>query len=968
MIANSNMKQKTWILKTLNIRKEEASPVFLMMLFSFFVGLSLSCYFTASNAIFLKHFPPKMIPVSFIASGIIVCLAWWIFTLIDKRSSFSQQVIFKFIFVFISVLAISTGVWMYDTAWLAFILYTWVRVMVYITLVNFWGLAGKLFNIRQGKRIFGLISIGEVISTIIGYFSIPLMLQFLKTPDLLFLSSFSLFICLIIVLIIFKTFSEQLQGIQLPAAKSAAKIRSEWNYLNLIKKPYFLLISMMALLPIFGYLFVDFLFLSQTKGEFDNNPETIARFFGIFLGFVAIVELIFKLVSGRFLDKYGLKPSLISLPLILAFSILLAALFGSLYGPTGLFFAFLALARLFERSVRGAVYEPAFQLLYQPVPNEQRLTFQNQIEGIPKALGTVVTGVVILILSSFSVFNLVYFNYFFLAVLGLWIWLSVKMYSEYRNLLKVKISEIQHELINPSTTEVALIERSLLASSSDNIHHLVEVFEKIAPAAIDQAMENAYAAAPQSIKSDIAEKIQQKRKEIKEAEDFSFDFLVQLSRSGDPHTRENAARLAGYSGRYNTYKILIQLLKDPVPNVKKAAIISAGKIKRYELWSILIENLVSPEYGSVSCMALKMIGAPILAELDQYFDKIADHKIGQLRIIRIYESVGGEKAVKLLRNKISYPDKDVRYQVMLSLSNLEYHASVSESPFITQTIEESVEIMVWIMANLLDTEGYTENMVLQNALLQELEEKKENIFLLLSLLYDTRTIRHIRETIESQDVKARVYALEICDMTFSDEIKVMFLPLFEDIPLQERLHRFRFRFPQEKLTRYDRLHEIINKDFTKINRWTKACAIYHLGLLQKRDGTSDESVLAAHLVNPDVVLGELAAWMLFCHNEQYYLSTIRRFEKKEDPRIQKIVEKIKERQKTPGILLFETILRLKESPLFAPVPEIELVPLAIAIGPGDEKIVPEEVLFEFMTGNLLLAERYLNLRSLNVVK
>ena len=957
------MRKKEWLTKLLNIRSEEFKPVFLLMLFSFFIGLSLSFYFTASNAIFLKHFPPKMIPVSFIASGIIVCVAWWIFSRIDKKLSFSRQVSLKFLFVFITVLAISIGVWAFDTKWLAFIMYTWVRVMVYITLVNFWGMAGKLFNIRQGKRIFGLISVGEVISIIIGYFSIPLILHFLKTQDLLFLASFSLFICLIMVFIIFRTFGDQLQAAKIPSGLNKTRVKSEWNYWNLLKKPYFLLISLMALLPIFGYLFVDFLFLAQTKREFVNNPETIARFFGIFLGFVAIVELIFKLFSGRFLDKYGLKPSLVSLPLILAFSIVLAAVFGSIYGPTGLFFAFIAFARLFERSVRGAVYEPAFQLLYQPVPNEQRLAFQNQIEGIPKALGTVITGVVILLLSSFSIFNLVHFNYFFLAILGLWVWLAYKMYEEYRSLLKVKISEIKHEAMKPGETEVAILEKSLSAVSPQGFQYMVEVFEKVAPASLDKALENACSKAPEEIKLKIRKKIEENRKEIMEAEDFSFDFMVQLSHSGDSETRENAAKLLGYSGRYNTYKILIQLLKDPSPNVKKAALISSGKIKRYELWPILMECLISPEYGNVASVALSMIGAPILSELDHHFDKISDHKLAQMQIIRIYESVGGEKAVKLLRNKISYPDKDVRYQVMLSLSNLEYHASISETPFIRQTIEESSETMVWIMAALLDIGGSMENLALQNALLQEMEEKKENIFLLLSLLYETRTIRHIRETIESQDAKARIYALEICDMTFSDEIKELFLPLFEDISIPERLHRFRHRFPQEKFSIHERLCEIINKDFTKINRWTKACAIYLLGQQEIQTGDGSEAILAAQFVNPDPLLGELAAWMLFSRDKQYYFNTIYRFEKKEDSGISRIIGKIKEREKNPGILLYEKILILKETPLFSPVPEAALVDLAMTLRNQDSKSVPEEILFEYMTSNLILAERYLNLRS-----
>jgi hypothetical protein len=473
------MKRQNWMLKTLNIRKEEVTSVSLMVLFSFFVGLSLSFYFTSSNAIFLKHFSPKMIPVSFIASGIIVYLAWYLFSYIDKKSTLFRQVSLKFLFVFITVLAISIGVWAFDSKWIAFIMYTWVRVMVYITLVNFWGIAGRLFNIRQGKRIFGLISVGEVISTIIGYFSIPLILKILKAPDLLFLSSFSLLLCLIFVFVIFKTFKEQLQPVKSPPILKQKEKKSEWGYWNLVKKPYFQMISLMALLPIFGYLFVDFLFLAQTKVEFSNNPETIARFLGIFLGSIAILELILKLFSGRFLNKYGLRPGLLSLPVVLLSSILLAAIFGTLYGPIGLFFSFISLARFFERSIRGAIYEPSFQLLYQPIPAEQRLPFQNQIEGIPKASGTVITGLVILIFSVIPGVTLVHYNWLFILILGYWIWISFKMYTEYRNMLKNKLSEMKSAELIEQDPMVALIRQTLSTADAGHLPKIIDFFEKV---------------------------------------------------------------------------------------------------------------------------------------------------------------------------------------------------------------------------------------------------------------------------------------------------------------------------------------------------------------------------------------------------------------------------------------------------------------------------------------------------------
>jgi predicted MFS family arabinose efflux permease len=226
------MKQKTGILKLLNIQAGEGKAVLLLMIYSFFMGLSLAFFFTSTNAIFLTYFEPKMIPVSFIASGIAVYLAWLLLSLIDKRLSVSNQLVVKLLFITISVVFISVAESIAETGWLAFFMFTWVRVIVYISLVTFWGVAAKLFNIRQGKRIFGLISTGEVISLIIGYFSIPLLLRFMKTTDLLFLAAFSLIVCVVVVILIIKNFKDKLEPVKQKPTEKAVKNeeKTSWKY------------------------------------------------------------------------------------------------------------------------------------------------------------------------------------------------------------------------------------------------------------------------------------------------------------------------------------------------------------------------------------------------------------------------------------------------------------------------------------------------------------------------------------------------------------------------------------------------------------------------------------------------------------------------------------------------------------------------------------------------------------------
>jgi len=947
------MKKESRILKIMNIRPEESKAVYLLIAFSFFTGLTLSFYFTASNAIFLRHFKPSMIPVSFIVSGVLIYLAWLAFSKIDRRLSFSNQVLVKMVFVFITVLAISIGVYVLNNSWLIFIMYTWVRIVVYMTLVTFWGIAGKLFNIRQGKRIFGLIGIGEVISVMIGYFSIPLILNFLKASELLFLSSATLLLCFIMAQIILRTFKDQLSESNTLNQKTIIKKVPETSYWKLVKEPYFMLISLMALLPIFGYLFVDFLFLSQTKIEFANNPETIAGFFGIFLGFVAFIELVFKLISGRFLDKYGLKPSMISLPVILLASIFIAATFGSLYGAVGLFFAFISMARLFERSVRSAFYEPAFQLLYQPVPVNQRLIFQNQIEGIPKALGTVITGVVILLFSTIHSFNLIHYNWFFILVLSFWIWIAVKMYEAYRNMLKSKLHELKSDKTSIHRSLNEIVNQKLKSASEEDFERIFKICEIANPVFTEEILELMFDEAPEAVKLMILNKLLDRQmvnsvrfvkglntdlysEELKlrirttleylqYAENMSFDEIAQLCKSTEPFERLKAVYLLGSSGKYSTIKLLHGLTKDSSLEVKRAVIIASGKVKRYELWPFITENLSIPHYAGAALLAVQRIGEPILSEVEHLFDKSSGNVLVQIRILKLYETLEGGKAIKFLRDKMFFPNKDVRNQALVSLSNRNYQAVASEIQPLKTIIEETVEYILWLLASLQDLHDFEESFELKMALLAEMEGQKEHLFFLLSLIYDITTINHIREHIESKDANAKVYALEIGDMMISDDIKEIFFPIFEDLPIQERLNRFTFTFPQEKLNPKERIYDILNKEYLLTNRYSKTCALKILGILKKEDNLQAERVLAANLVHNDRLLSEVAATSLHHLNLTYYEQIMSSLKKRGNKEIVGLEKLINLHGQKKEFLMFEKVGLLKDTDLFTTVSEIDII-------------------------------------------
>jgi hypothetical protein len=170
---------------------------------------------------------------------------------------------------------------------------------------------------------------------------------------------------------------------------------------------------------------------------------------------------------------------------------------------------------------------------------------------------------------------------------------------------------------------------------------------------------------------------------------------------------------------------------------------------------------------------------------------------------------------------------------------------------IKEIIDEEIAIINWVMAAMVDIQKGNEIHLLVDALQFELVQKKENVFLLLSMLYDSKTIKYIQESFQNGSQESRVFATEMLDLTVSPEIKEIFLPLLEDLSVEESLRLFRDKYPQQKMTVGERLNDIINKDYLKINRWTKACAIICL------NGFPDnETVLLSNILNPDPFIME----------------------------------------------------------------------------------------------------------------
>ncbi|MDF1547541.1 MAG: hypothetical protein P1P88_06950 [Bacteroidales bacterium] len=901
------MKGKTFIYTALNLEKGEGSLVALPVLYSFFAGASLAFFVTGSTALFLNLFDRDMLSLAFIAAGIIVWIVGQIFSLVQKRFDFTKSLTASVAFLLISIFIFIAFFIVAKPLAIIFIIYAWIRVFAYIHAVTFWGMAGRMFSLRQGKRLFGLISGGEVVASIVAFFSVPFLLKIISTEDLLIISGITLFTAFLVMLFIVRKFKDKLSDSAPGLGKKTEKVTLKKT--SFLQNRYYKLFFVIAFIPIFAQFFVDFIFQAQAKLEYPDK-ESLTAFVGVFFGISSIVEFFLKtFISGRLLSKYGMRFGLLAFPLVLAFSFVLATAFGLIYGAASLFFSFVTLGRLFTRAVRTSFNDPATQILYQPLPPEERIAFQNKVESGPKAYASIFAGVLLFLFAKIPGFSLVYFSAFLLIIIALWIKSGTAIYKEYRSFLQVILSGQKAGNSDKEQSPISkLLNEWAQKIKGKALHQILRFFRLVIPFDTDKLV---YGNEQLSIDLNA-------RRELK------FGELIELSKSDNAIDRKIAARNMVGNSIYKVEKPLIRLLHDEDFGVKCEAIITSGKMKESELFYHLVSLFQNPFFKDTVSAAMVNIGEAIVPDLDHNFQKTEYDLSIQLKTIELVEKTGGEKSIEFLKRNINHHNKIVSDRIVQALGNLQYKANRSERSIVWQKLENEIKNYVFIASSLLNIKATEASLLLINALEYEQQEKKRKIFSDLSVLYDSHAIKLIADNLESTDINAQGFALEIADMVLSDMHKPILLPLFESQNNYELVNKYDIYFPVETLKLEDQLADIINSEYWVTGFYTKCCA---LNLLSDLNRKSLNSILIANMVHPNKMIRQLASFILFQKDKElFYKEVNQNFPNVSG--LKEFSENIEDYVSGNKQLIFNKLLRIKNSVVFEKVPQEDLIDIA----------------------------------------
>ncbi len=375
-----------FIQKKLNIYPHELGR-FLWIVVVFFIIFFVTAVFrNYVDTTFLKRFGPQYIPWMLVING---GLTFIVFGVSDRlaRRMHDSTLLSGFLVFYAGMV---TGMFFLIKADVSLaypILYQLLYLLDTILLVYLWNICGDLFDARQGKRLFPLITASQVLATTLGNFGTrPLSELIGRDSTLLVFSS----VCLAMAVYLTSSSRKIMGDIQKKTAKVKAKApRKKLSEIPGIVKEYpivryLIIVGLIPniLLPIFTYQFSII-----ANNTFPSEADLIT-FLGVFRGAMTAATFILLFTVGRVYSKIGIANAALVHPINFTLIFSGLSLFFNIYVAAAGQFTL----RLVQRTVAG----PVTKVLFNIIPAELMTWSRSFVRGTVVKVG-MLTGALMMI-------------------------------------------------------------------------------------------------------------------------------------------------------------------------------------------------------------------------------------------------------------------------------------------------------------------------------------------------------------------------------------------------------------------------------------------------------------------------------------------------------------------------------------------------------------------------------------------
>lgn len=840
--------------KWFKIYKDEVGLFFWSTLVFFLIHVADVLFNNFGETAFLKRYGVEYLPMVYMVNSVLTFFIMAIVTAVLSAMSVGRFLVYLLLFCGVSVGAMRLLVPLgFELIYpVLFVMKTQYEVLLGLV---FWDLANDLFNTRQSKRIFPLITAGGVLGGMVGSFGTPWLAKVISLDNLMWAYLVVSGLGAIIVKVMGRRFPAILISEKRTKKKGKRSFLDEFKKVGpLIRESRLLrILVLITLLPNVVIPIINYQFNYVVDETFATEGKLIA-FFAYFRGVMNIISLVILLFVGKIYGKWGLPVALMFHPAnyLIAFAAILLRfdIFSAIY------------ARITTTVLRTTINNPARAVLVGLIPAMYRSLVRPFLRGTVVRIGTL-AGSGLVMLSGHWVHPryLSVVAGFFVTV---WILSSIHLKRTY--------SKILLDLISVDMLDLKSLEEGDATHIFKDKNVKARLMEGLASARGDQCIW--YARLLRSlgmggldgqILSLLGERDDQTRVELIKmlspeagsaaipvfralADPEKPDVMIALSKAAmgfDPqiafpfqeelfqkcrHIQVKAYAVSGlYRRSPEAYRPLIDSwLESPNLLERRAGVIAAGEAGDMFYVEKLRLMLSTEEEGSILpfiLMALHRLDAP---QKDRLVWPFLDHSLESVRLaaleaFEIEDDDGLRKAIELMGDP-SYRVHELARQKLQAASHQNGQILVESIPNPKRKVREGVfqlleslnvkDVEVFKFARVQLERAYKNVSVSEalnrvrrdgaawDLLIKHLAERRwlllDNILRVLAAQDRSGKMRIILRGIGSRDTRQRANSIEALDDSMDPALSKMLLPLLEEQPVSQSLAMGRKHFQLER--------------------------------------------------------------------------------------------------------------------------------------------------------------------------
>jgi len=760
----------------------------------------------------------------------------------------------------------------------------------------------------------------------------PLFVGLWGTIHLLFVSTLFHGFSFCLLIYIFRVFRNAIQESE--HEHSPDTPRPKQSLKKLLSNNYIKLFLGVSLISYFSFYIVDYIFYDvlSTSAQY-TGADQLASFLGLFFGFYGLVNLFINLfISGPALNRYGVRNSLLALPIAIAIT-LAGAILGSAFGAASLFFWLIMGTKLLDEVARTGFEGPLYRLLYQALQSSLRIRIQTLRESIIEPIALGIAGAVLLVFGSALDFSAITIAWMLILLFLVWIRISILLGKEYTESLKDALKNksldanqlktldaatrkvFEEKLNSKNPLETLYCFETLFKADVPNLENIciklidhgdvnvrqtaLEIIEKKHFDHHNEAVRHRY-----DIEPDVRTKALCLRTLGAIAADSYLDFLKPFLHSDDPWVEECtiigllqnggidsimaagnqlnkmldskspkgrilAARILEHSEISSFYRPLIALLHDEDLLVRKEALKAAGHLGNWKLIPAITSNLETPELTQLTVNALRAFGERGIEPIKTEYKKTANGKI-KLQLLKSLVQIDSEKSTDFLIECLDSSIASVIDTTLDGLIQRDHEPNEATRNKLLDLLNKCFSRVHWLI--LLRQQGQDESDEIQEALDSEFKRLQNRILDFLAVLYDSKALTQVADSLRSGQPTQHAYAIEVLDNMLPDNIKDPIIAIMEECRpsvLIKKLSSFKEYSPITSSV----YHSLLVEPPQSLFLWTGLLAIYESG---KHNNKKAKPVLAARLDHTNPAIRETALWALHIIDRDWTKSYIKK--------------------------------------------------------------------------------------------